>query len=142
MRVLAVDPGKTTGWCLWDKDTGDLKFGEEQQFEFCSRAEALIADKSLDAVVCEAFIITVATAKKTQAPWSLEIIGLLRYLCEKYEVPFILQTPSDAKRFSTNEKLKSIGWYVRGQGHATDSHRHLLLWAVKNGYISAHAVVG
>lgn len=141
MRVLAVDPGKTTGWCLWDTDRDTLDFGEEQQFEFCSRADDVITWGSLTAVVCEAFIITAATAKNTQSPWSLEIIGCLRYLCEKNGVPFVLQTPSDAKRFSTNEKLKSIGWYVRGQGHATDSHRHLLLWAVKNGYIAPHDLV-
>lgn len=81
-------------------------------------------------VVIENFIIGVSTGKKSQQPWSLRLIGVVVYLCDKYNIPITIQNPSERK-FATNEKLKQIGfWHVGGEGHANDAYRHALVWIV------------
>lgn len=135
MRILAVDPGLATGWCL-------LHDGQRLEGETPSPLEfidwAVTQFTSVDHVVCEAFIITARTATLSPAPWSLEIIGALRWLCHRYGVPFTLQTPTDAKRFATEDKLMKIGWdRPPGAGHARDAQRHMLLFLVRQELIDA-----
>jgi len=82
------------------------------------------------AIVCERFTITVKTAQNSQAPWSLEVIGMLRWLLWKHwhvdpEDVLILQQPADAKRLVNNDLLRRIGlWHRGGEGHANDALRH------------------
>ena len=103
---------------------------------FLLQAAITLDNAPVEAVVCESFIITNATLTKSRGEnWSLESIGALRFLCTQHEVPFVLQTPARAKSFSTDEKLKRIGWHTAGKGHATDASRHLLLYAVSNGLL-------
>jgi hypothetical protein len=133
-NVLAVDPGLTTGYVLWKN--GKRIEGENKCEDFLKIAVKLIESKKIDYVVCERFIISAQTAKFSQAPWSLEQIGVLRYFCERYSIPFTLQNVSDAKRFATEERLKQIKWKrPKGGGHARDAQRHLLLFLVKNDMI-------
>ena len=89
-------------------------------------------------IVCESFIINARTARVTQAPWSLEIIGCIRYLSQKFcGKDLVMQTPSEAKSFSSNDKLKKIGWFQRGTaGHDNDASRHLLLYAARQKILS------
>ena len=39
-------------------------------------------------------------------------------------------TPS--MTFATDDKLRRLGWYKPGKGHANDAARHLLLWFAKH----------
>jgi hypothetical protein len=81
-------------------------------------------------VVCERFTITVQTAKNSQAPWSLEVIGMLKWLVADVwhvdpEEKVILQQPADAKGLVPNPLLRSMGlWHRGGAGHANDALRH------------------
>jgi len=129
---LSVDPGKTTGYVVW-RD-GDRTVEKELYCEaFCDVADELISTQQIDVVVCERFIVTAQTGKYTQAPWSLEQIGLLRHLCRKHQVKFVLQNVSDAKSFATDSRLNEIGWKrPQGAGHARDAQRHLLVYLVRN----------
>lgn len=136
MGILAVDPGKTTGYVLWND--GERIEGELYGEAFLDRADELIVSDQVDVVVCERFIITAQTGKKTQAPWSLEQIGALRFLCRKHNVHFVLQSASDAKRFATDHRLNALGWKrPKGAGHARDAQRHLLVFLVRQNLIDA-----
>jgi len=81
-------------------------------------------------MVCERFTITVKTAKNSQAPWSLEVIGMLRWLIWRHwqvdpEDALILQQPGDAKKMVDNTMLRKVGlWHGGGAGHANDALRH------------------
>ena len=90
-------------------------------------------------IVCERFVINVQTAKKSQAPWSLEQIGILKQILRDREVPeesIIWQAPADAMNMFPNDKLKVLGyWHRGGAGHANDAIRHALLRAVKTGWV-------
>lgn len=134
--VLGVDPGKTTGVALVDADLRTIETWE-LQFEELGIIEQHIetrrySDEKL-AVAIEQFLITMNTAKNTQAPWSLEVIGLVRWWTLN-AVPFIMQQPASAKSFMTNHRLQQMGWYTRGKGHANDAARHAGLFLVQRGW--------
>lgn len=131
--LLAIDPGLDTGVIYMDIEDpmepiiiGSWELTPE---EFYLMVEQILSEKGSDIrVVIERFIISEATAKKSQQPWSLELIGVTRKECWKYGSMLVLQKPSD-KEFATNEKLRHVGfWHVGGEGHANDAFRHALVY--------------
>lgn len=134
MRVLAIDPGGNTGLALWN-DGAWWAWAEPAEQALVTVHNAL-NDGDLNQLVSESFIISTATAKKSQDGLvSIEMIGVMRYLSRVYNVPFETQTPSDAKSFATDEKLKAWKWWTRGVDHPRDASRHLMTWLCKHGYI-------
>ena len=136
MRIIAVDPGLRTGLALagfpgpafrsWEADASAM-----------DDVEGRLPATSL--VVCESFIPRPGV--RTWQPDALEMIGALRYICRRDGVPFELQSPAEAKRFSTNARLKIMGWRnITPGGHADDAARHLLLAAVKRGLIDVNSL--
>ena len=129
-NVIAIDPGLATGlaWVI-DGEFGSVQVPYEKTGPALDRFLKRYPNAK---VVCEAFFITRETAKKSQAPWSLKLIGVADYLCDLYGVdPVILQTPADAKKFASDARLKALGWYSGGAGHADDAARHLMLYLAK-----------
>jgi hypothetical protein len=112
--IIAVDPGKTTGW---------------------ARLNSYDSFDSGEQPLHSTIYFIHETLKKSRQTWSTEGIGALRYLTKVFDAEFVLQTPAAAKSFSTNDKLKKIGWYKPGKGHANDAARHLLLYGVGNGLV-------
>lgn len=134
--VVAIDPGGNTGlaWMIDGTDFGSYvqnggRFGFVDAF--CNSIEKFATPTQ---VVCEDFIITSATARKTAQPDPYRIIGWLELWCYRHGIPFHLQTPAQAKGFGTDDKLKHLGWYRTGNGgHDVDAARHLLT------YLAVHA---
>lgn len=136
VRILAVDPGGTTGWVHYDTESGWFESGQqENRIAFCEQAEEFITCGA-EVVVVEDFRITVQTAKKSQQPDALKIIGALDYIAAG-RAQVVLQTPGDAKRFSTDARLKKAGMWTPGRKHANDAARHLFMWLCKKGLLSA-----
>lgn len=136
MNVLAVDPGKATGFAVW-RD-GEREVGEAEMMDFLSRAEEwLVAYASSDetVIVCERYVISPATLKMSRQTWSLEIVGALKYLAHKFGARFVLQDAIGTKRVITNDVLRSLGWYERGMDHGRDALRHLAVFL-----LSAHTI--
>jgi hypothetical protein len=141
--ILSVDPGKATGMTLFSFERGQepvlVWAGEYQQEEYAKPIRETLVEYPDVTVVCERFIINAQTAKKSQAPYSLEQIGILKQClmdAGRKADDIIFQSPSDAKAMFDNPKLKKLEyWYVGGEGHALDSLRHALLQCVKLGWI-------
>ena len=141
--ILAVDPGKATGMALFALETGQeptlIWSGEYQQHEYAEpiRSSLRAFGGQLE-VVCERFIINAQTVKNSQAPFSLEQIGILKQCLldqgrSAEEIYF--QSPADAKSMFDNTKLKKLGyWHKGGEGHALDAIRHGLLRCIKSGW--------
>ena len=142
IHVLAVDPGKATGISFWSWTAGEdpvLMHSWEVTLEtFAPIIRWALSNYPECKVVCESFIITVATAKNSQAPYSLEHIGILRQLMMDAGMgpdDINFQTPADAKKMFPNPALKKVGyWHRGGAGHALDAIRHGLLFMVKSGW--------
>ena len=131
--ILAVDPGYMTGVAWFD---GDEMHGAELQItESDTWLFKTITERKPTVVICEAFRITVNTAKNTQAPWSLELIGVTRLACRMAGITLAMQSPSTAKGFAKDDKLKALGWYTSTKGgHQNDAVRHLMVWLVEHGW--------
>lgn len=143
--VLAVDPGKVTGMALFSLESGSepvLEWSKElEQDEVAEVIRSVLwaPDKRfyLD-IVCERFIINLQTAKNAQAPYSLEVIGILKQCLKDNGRPMddiYFQAPADAMSMFDNKKLKKLEyWHVGGAGHALDAIRHALLRCIKLGW--------
>ena len=143
--VLAIDPGKASGVALFEYDGAEpilLSSGEYQMREYAKPIRDAITysrDKKVTLeIVCERFTINMQTVKNSQAPYSLEQIGILRQIMLDNDIDpesIIFQSPSDAKGMFANDKLKKLEyWYRGGEGHALDAIRHGLLRFVKTGW--------
>lgn len=142
-HVLSVDPGKATGMALFSFETGQepvmVWSGEFQQDEYAAPIrEALRGTEGVLEVVCERFTINAQTVKNSQAPFSLEQIGILKQCLMDAGRPaddIYFQSPADAKAMFPNEALKKLGyWHRGGEGHALDAIRHALLRLIKSGW--------
>jgi hypothetical protein len=145
MYVLAVDPGKATGIALFSRDGAAepvLEWSVEvQQEEYAEVIRTVLRDPAISAnldVACERFTINAKTVKSTQAPYSLEQIGILKQCLMDNGRPaddIYFQSPADAKAMFDNPKLKKLEyWHRGGEGHALDAIRHGLLRLVKTGW--------
>lgn len=139
-RVIAVDPGKMTGYASWKRGTLCV-VNEVEMMPFLELLEGALADDDGPTVlVCEAFKVTQETLKKTWQPWSLEIIGACRFLAAKYRVEFdVTQEAAGAKRLVTNERLHRLGWWTPGKEHGRDATRHLALYLASHGALDLAA---
>lgn len=145
--ILAVDPGKMSGICTFKYSKGEppvlAQSGEYEMSEYHRPIIEAIELSRLEEVdlevVCERFTINAQTVKNSQAPYSLEQIGILKHVVmvngfDHEKIKF--QSPSDAKRMFPNEALKKLGyWHRGGAGHALDAARHGLLYCVKSGWM-------
>lgn len=138
--VVAVDPGGTTGIAVWSPTFGLTLTEHKPDAAVDWLANLSWGDRKH--FVVERYIITPATAKMSQQHDALEIIGALKYLARSHGHTLSLQTPAEAKAYSTDAKLKTVGWYKPGLPHARDASRHLLLYLSKQGIIDLHTLVG
>lgn len=134
--LVAIDPGELSGYAVVDLETKEVIYsGELSESEVCDEVDYLLDHAVEDiTIVMEKFTINAATHKKSPQPTAMYIIGAVRYLYRKYTgKTVILQTPADAKSFSTNDKLKAVGfWHKGGEGHANDAFRHALVYMVRS----------
>jgi len=142
MSILALDPGLTTGWA-YHYDSGHFESGQTDFLETCTLVANLAATNHNLVIVSESFLITVNTAKNTQAPWSLELIGVFRYIAQsKLGRELVLQTPANAKKFADDERLKRMGFWLPNNRHANDAARHLLLYMASAKMLTAEQLRG
>lgn len=120
-QLIAVDPGKTTGIFILSPNGGFVS--SQKSFEDGMTWLESYVDCDTT-VIIERYIIP---PRAFNAPWSLEFIGAVRWLCHKTGATLVEQRSADAKKFATNDKLGSVGWHVKGD-HARDAARHMLLY--------------
>lgn len=131
-RLLAFDPGQTTGYSFWladDKGPAISKCGQLDTWPIENAVKAFthildVHDPSQ--VVFEAY--RVYSWKTEEHTWSdvptLHVIGCLETLCIQRGIPFCTQSAQQAKNFVTDDKLKNWNFWERGQKHARDAIRH------------------
>jgi len=134
-RIIAIDPGAVTGWAEFREGrplrTLEIAGRHSVYEEFIWGTEESWYIRGDTEVVCEDYIISARTVKVTPQKDPLYIIGWLEGECHRCNIPFTLQTPSQAKSFATDDKLKYLGWYTPTKdGHANDASRHLLTYLV------------
>lgn len=142
-RIIAVDPGKATGWAMYFPEMPDqhpnFECGEMTWYDWIDwynwfvQTQAQTEDVT---TVVESYTVTMETLKKTRQYWSLESIGAMRYLSQRHlHKEIVLQAPAVGKRFGTRDKLEKIGWWKPGSDDAQDAARHLLTYCAANDMV-------
>lgn len=147
MRVLAVDPGETTGWALWTDDESDageddlvlgngwVTWGEEgpargshEENEVAKGLIVALVDE--DVIVVEDFILRPTGNARRSGLSPVRITARLEALAFSFDLDltWVYQQASAAKGVVTDERLKGLGLWVRGAPHARDAIRHLVLY--------------
>lgn len=144
--IIAVDPGKMTGIALAEKRYASNGFGaydygfsalmlpfdrDEEDFAamdwIAHELQQHAHEGHIEEIVSESIIINKKTAQKSQDVLaSTEQIGVMRWLCKQYGVPFSTQTPADGLGFGTDAKLRALDWWTPGPDHARAATRHLI----------------
>ncbi len=130
--IAVFDPGGTTGYALWNTSLyadgrSDVRFYEQtDRFMLYEWVRAVTPN----IIVCENFIPRPGAL--SFQPEALRIIGYLEGWAEENGAEFVLQTPAQAKSFGTAAKLKAVGWWPKGLGHAQDAAKHLLVYLCTN----------
>ena len=125
MIVLGLDPGETTGYVVLRFEEGNdlpaevLRVGEVDMW---IGLERLFLEFQPDQVACEAFRLYPWMAKtKTWNTFpTVEVIGVIKYLAQKYGVPVKMQNASMKKACRKSPKHPSP--------HVKDAARHALIW--------------
>lgn len=136
-RLLALDPGGTTGWSLWEYgplqplthlDHGQIGGGLRGFGAFVrARAAALAVDE----VVSESFVDDGRTDTPDVTP--LRIEGVIDFAWGAHGTPVAFQR-NFAKGHAPDEVLKRLGWWWTGQQHARDSARHAIALLKNSGH--------
>lgn len=125
-RVLVFDPGDHTGWCF--RDTSGRVVGGtcgKHHMEVAERIQILRPD----IVVFERFNLYPQMAKSLawNSFYPCEVIGVIRYLCDRYSIPIVEQAPSVKKYFGGFQQdwdqLKALSQNVTE--HTKDAYQHL-----------------
>lgn len=107
--------------------------------EALRRLESVVRDAALwqesILIAGERFTVTGQTGKRSAQPLPLQVLGAAEQLAYQYaNVEFTLQTPADAKKLTSNERLRDVGFYTRASdvgcpdaNDVNDAARHALL---------------
>lgn len=120
------DPGESTGWCYQDND-GKITGGTlKRKHEDVAR---LIEGLQPDLIVFERFNLYPQMAKSLawNSFYPCEVIGIIRFLCDRYSIEYVEQAPGIKKYFggykSDWEYLKAHRAGVVTE-HTKDAYQH------------------
>lgn len=124
--ILTFDPGESTGWCYQDEN-GAVTGGTAKRNH--AEVAQLIEKYKPDIVIFERFNLYPQMAKSLawNSFYPCEVIGVIRYLCDHYDIPYVEQAPSVKKYFGGFkvdwEKLKLTCQHEVTE-HTKDAYQH------------------
>lgn len=134
-RLLCLDPGHTTGWCVFEgialvdwgqTDTVVNRVGNNEGDIDWEAFAWLLQHTKPDRIVCEDYRVYAHKLERhtNSRVLTIHIIGALEYYCAMHKIPLKFRLAASAKGFVTDEKLKAWNLYQKGQRHSRDSIRH------------------
>lgn len=133
-RLLAIDPGETTGITIIDAHPTSIQLVGQMQIGSWPLEKSLLdfvgifATAKPTQMVYESYHIyswRIQEHKFSEVP-TLQIIGVLKALSILEHVPYTSQSAQVGKAFFTDKRLRSLNLYFEGAPHARDSLRHAL----------------
>ena len=129
-KLLCLDPGKTTGWCLFE----DGKLSKWGQVEGCYDDKNIDAKGLLDLfeelqpdfILYEDYrVYSNKLDRHSYSPvMTVRLLGVIETYCQMYNIPTHKQMATTAKNFCTDAKLEQWGFWQTGMRHARDAIRH------------------
>jgi hypothetical protein len=138
-RILALDPGETTGLAFFDTTdpgwAGAIDQVKTWPIDHGIRNLGILLDEMKpNYVVYESYNVYSwkADQHKGSSVPTIQVIGIIQTLCVQRNIPFSSQTPQNAKTFCTDDKLKAWGLWTPGKKHGRDATRHACFWLLFN----------
>lgn len=140
-RIIALDPGGTTGIAVWtdcrpssptDNEFTWYELGPEEHHKelWDFLLKGTVGASGDHTIVCESFEFRQNRQRDNINLMSREYIGVVKLFQQQYGTPVVFQTAGVAKPFVTDEKLKAMGLYQKGSKHERDATRHLIYYMV------------
>ena len=134
MKVIAFDPGGTTGYCILAHDGSLIDQGQipGADAEQGHKIQQLLKTHKRDSfVVIESYRVFAQAleAHINSRVQPVEMIGRIKATCDGLGTHYKEQPPM-LKKFFTTKRLKWYGCYARGQVHANDAACHALYYLV------------
>lgn len=135
-KVVALDPGGQTGIAVWcdgahtafDLPAADAMWWLYRELNGYPLSDPKSQEPLPGLIISESIHINRRTHEKGHDVLiSVEQIGVSRFLSQLFGAEFKLQSPAEAKMFSTDNKLRSMDWWTVGTDHARDASRHLMV---------------
>ena len=131
LSVVGLDPGNTTGWSFWQN--GELvEWGEVKLHHTASIVDLLYSFGRIDQLVVEEYRIYPNRAKQHIGHdlFTPRIIGATEAYAYINGIPLQFQPASLGKSHFTDQRLKALKLYRKGQRHANDAIRHVAHWFI------------
>lgn len=129
MKLMGVDPGGTSGLCLYDVATRELKRIQIGPSEHHCDLRNLLSDYAPNLVVTERF--DYRRRQEHAELISVEYIGVMKEWCSRTNTGLVQQQQLKGHRgLWTDAKLKALDLYVPGKPHAMDATRQVLFYEV------------
>lgn len=141
-RVLALDPGETTGACLFEGSrlidarqlsTGLMPLAAQTVVDYFNGGSIPLRPLltgPIDMIVIEDY--RVYSWKTDDHAWqglhTPRLIGAIEYICHNRGTPLTKQSAQQGKGFCTDDKLQAWGLYQKGERHARDAIRHAIYY--------------
>lgn len=142
--IAGLDPGNSTGLFVIrvfpeTLTTVPVLTYQGEPNEAIKRLESLVRDAGLwqekILIAGERYTTTDRTGKRSAQPTPLRVLGAAEQLAYTYtNVEFTLQTPADAKKLASDQRLRDVGFWTlpRAVGRpdandVNDAARHALL---------------
>lgn len=129
-RLLCLDPGKTTGWCLFE----DGKLTRWGQVPECyddrnidvTGLTNLFKELDPDFILYEDYrVYSNKLDRHSFSPvMTVRLLGVIETYCQMNGIPSHKQMATTAKNFCTDAKLEQWGFWQTGMRHARDAIRH------------------
>lgn len=138
MRIVALDPGGTTGWASWGDDSQlvpgfhHCHLGPDEHHQTLYE---MLHTYSPRVIVCESFEYR-RDQRDSVVLISREYIGVVKLWCSQNNVPLVMQTAATAKTFVNDTRLQTCGLMQTPKTrypnmHINDAYRHLIHYMVK-----------
>lgn len=135
MIIIGIDPGLVTGMARYD--THSTRPPLALEVEYAGVGDKLeewlysVIPEPPAAVACEKYVML--PGPKSAQPEALMLMGVVDYMCKKYDMPLSWHLPKDTKKRAPNDLLRRLGWYQQTKdGHANDGQRLILEWLALN----------
>lgn len=130
---LAFDPGKTTGWAMFDGNGQIIQYGQASLDELIDLTEEWARVWPLTAIIYESFVLfrhkaRQQTGSKMEAS---QAIGIIKTLARKTDATLVEQDPTIKSLAQKWTQLKPIGDHA--QSHWVDAFNHGAYWLIRQG---------
>lgn len=132
-RIMAFDPGETTGFCVFEGCT--LLAARQLQTKTLDQSFSVLEKEFLkfmaygcgEVVIEDYRVYGWKTEEHSFAGLHTpKLIGMLVTFCIRHNLPYTLRMAQPAKAFVTDEKLEAWDLFNKGQRHSRDAMRHAL----------------